>query len=203
MIRDSLRNDILSVTANTSPSLTDGISLEGESGERIVRVTDVMLGGAALGPLAREIKEKGRTTREYSTFGWQAERETREPERGTGGTGGGAGVPGRVARPWLSGNRQRSGAIKRVICALQFDPAALGAVSRSASNSREFLGVRGLRAARPPGPCTIARPMPPSSPRSPLSRSIRHSVEPNVESSTVVARKTVCAHAAFSRPIPR
>lgn len=48
----------------------------------------------------------------------------------------------RVARPWFSGNRQRSGAIKRVICVLQFDPAALGAVPRSESNLREFLGIR-------------------------------------------------------------
>lgn len=55
---------------------------------------------------------------------------------------GGRGAPARAARPWFSGNRQRSGAIKRVICVLQFDPAALGAVPRSESNLREFLGIR-------------------------------------------------------------
>lgn len=55
---------------------------------------------------------------------------------------GSRGAPAHAARPWFSGNRQRSGAIKRFICVLQFDPAALGAEPRSESNLREFLGIR-------------------------------------------------------------
>lgn len=69
-----------------------------------------------------------------------------------------------VARPWFSGNRQRFGAIKRVICVLQFDPAALGAVPRSESNLREFLGI-GV-SVRLDLLSSSSRPMPPSSLRS-------------------------------------
>lgn len=36
------------------------------------------------------------------------------------------GVLDRGRQPWFSGNRQWSGAIKHVICVLQFDPVALG-----------------------------------------------------------------------------
>jgi len=53
------------------------------------------------------------------------------------------------ARSWFSGNRQRSGAIKRVICVLQFDPAALGAVRRDRRVIYANSWASGICPARP------------------------------------------------------
>lgn len=108
-----------------------------------------------------------------------------------------------LARPWFSGNRQRSGAIKRVICVLQFDPAALlGTVRRdrrviyansSASGdlSRATGGTPGFR-PRPRCHNVVRRVAFPA-----LSRSIRRNTRRAEGRRSPGVR--VCAHAASFR----